>query len=75
MSWSTVLENRMTVTEESSWLLWHLIIHYHFHKNLLFMCILDTVFLVPAGFHSYYMLYVVGISMSLKSLISLYIAV
>jgi hypothetical protein len=65
MSRSTVLENRVTVREESFWLLWNLIIHYHIHKNLLFMCIFDTVFLVPPDFHSYNMLYVVGISMSL----------
>jgi hypothetical protein len=74
MSWSTVLENRVTVTEESSWPLWNLIIHCHLHKNLLFVCILDTVFLVPPDFHSYYMLYVVGISMSLKQLTSFHIA-
>jgi len=66
MSWSAVLESRVTVTEESSWLLWKLIIHYHIHKNLLFMCILNTVFLVPPDFLFYYMLYVIGISMSLK---------
>jgi hypothetical protein len=64
MSRSTVLENRVTVREESSWLLWNLIIHYHIHKNLLFMCSFDTVLLVPPDFHSYNMLYVVGISMS-----------
>jgi hypothetical protein len=75
MSWSTALENRVRVTEQNSWLLCNLIIHYHIHKNLLFMCFLNTVFLVPSNFHSYYMLYMVGISMSLKWLISFYIAV
>lgn len=66
MLWSTVLESRVTFRDEISWLLWELIIHYHIHKNLLLMCILDAVFVVPPDFLLYYMLYVIGISMSLK---------
>jgi len=46
-----------------------------YSREPVFMCILNTVFLVPADFHLYYMLYVVGIFMSLKWLIFFYVAV